>query len=551
MRWIQLSDIHMNKVYTDVQSIILQEKLLAFLQGMEMKIDYLFLTGDFRDAGPVGAGCLEDMEKQAKNVADYILKLAEALHLSADKVYLVPGNHDLKRLPEDKDRVAVMRKSYPDYRQSFEPDERRYLLGRFAFFERIEALVHPQGEQSCWAEHRFYSEKEADILCLNTAMSSYDQDELGTLMLDTGAIYQLVKNPDSKEKPILVLAHHGLDYWLPKDKENLQAALKNRPVFYLCGHSHKSYHDYTRSAKWCDITVGTTKYAQDNDYLFAVGHIGAADVSFEVAFYRYNAVETMGWEYTGKYSFQIGTMEQFFQGIDPEGQEGIYLPLIHTSDSTEEQRARAIRTLRDFKVQLSARQSGKFQKIRVRYTNLPVNAGILIGYALHSRQNIQLEFELGEQVYTRGGKRIVFEREEREAEGAFAESVPLCVYIQAKQGDTGKATFEAYLQEKGLAGGQRLYLINVDHYDESFDLGASAEQLVNEIEQGVERLKQKGYQKVQVHLFYNGFWGLALFLGHHLPMIYSIQLYDYDGNNGATYQESFCLRAKMFEEADG
>ena len=77
MRWMHLSDIHMNKVYTNVKSILLQEELLKFLQDKEMKIDCLFLSGDFRDAEPLGDGCLENRENQAMYIAQYIKKLGQ------------------------------------------------------------------------------------------------------------------------------------------------------------------------------------------------------------------------------------------------------------------------------------------------------------------------------------------------------------------------------------------------------------------------------------------------------------------------------------------
>ena len=550
MRWMHLSDIHMNKVYTNVKSILLQEELLKFLQDKEMKIDCLFLSGDFRDAEPLGDGCLENRENQAMYIAQYIKKLGQTLNLEMDQIYLVPGNHDFDRTSENKQRIEEIRTEYPKHRQSFDDSEREELLKRFAFFEQIEEYVHPNKKTGLyWAEHRFYPGKEVDILCLNTEMSCYTGDEQDKLMLDTAAIEELVKEARDSAKPIIVLAHHSLDIRVEEDKENLKCILQNRQVFYLCGHTHTCYQNYNCSAKWCDITVGSMKYAQDNDYLFAIGSIGAADALFEVEFYRYDAAGKAGWKYTGEFSFRISTFERFFEGVKRDESESIYLPLPNSSASTSAQRKEAIRTLAGIKEAFGGLQPGKTKKVLVHANRLSVNAGILIGYALHSRQQIQLEYENNGQHYKSGGQLISFEQSDQEVTGLLTDlkSVPLCVYIQAKKDDNGMAVYKQYLDENGLAQGQQLYFVNKDMYDETFDLEASAKHLASEITQCVEKLMDKSQKKVQVHLFYNGFWGLALFLGNQMPTTFSVQLHDYDAQKGS-YQKSFCLKSSLFKK---
>ena len=101
------------------------------------------------------------------------------------------------------------------------------------------------------------------------------------------------------------------------------------------------------------------------------------------------------------------------------------------------------------------------------------------------------------------------------------------------------------MQTHKLQNPIKLTLTNVGRYDNHFDLEASAQYLANEINNCREALLKQGAENVGVHLFYNGFWGLALFLGNQLPMLFPIQLYDYCSTK-QQYSKSFKLDADMF-----
>ena len=46
IRWLHLSDIHMNKRGVDNERM--RQKLLEYLKNNNMQFDYIFLTGDLR-----------------------------------------------------------------------------------------------------------------------------------------------------------------------------------------------------------------------------------------------------------------------------------------------------------------------------------------------------------------------------------------------------------------------------------------------------------------------------------------------------------------------
>lgn len=92
MRWMHISDVHMNKEFNNVISNILRDELPEFIKSNGFEADYLFVTGDYRDSAYMADNSLkEDLYQQAVNVADYIQEIAKALHVSSDNIYLVPG----------------------------------------------------------------------------------------------------------------------------------------------------------------------------------------------------------------------------------------------------------------------------------------------------------------------------------------------------------------------------------------------------------------------------------------------------------------------------
>lgn len=68
------------------------------------------------------------------------------------------------------------------------------------------------------------------------------------------------------------------------------------------------------------------------------------------------------------------------------------LPLKQTTKSTKEERTVTLKTLAKIKSALCVFE--RKQTITVSARGLPVNAGIVIGYALHKRQGIQLQYKI-------------------------------------------------------------------------------------------------------------------------------------------------------------
>lgn len=549
MRWMHISDIHMNKEFNNIISNILRKELLPFIKDNKLEVDYLFITGDYRDSAYMQDSSLEeDLFEQALNVAQYIQKLAEALCVSPDCIYLVPGNHDLNRQPDDKKQIEQIKHSYPKFRQSLMEQEQNYLLKRFKFFDIIENAIHPIDNDECRSRHRFYKGDKVDILCLNTALTCYGQEKEGELIVDSEYVSRIV---DNTKLPLIVLAHHDFRFLIPEDVENLKFIVKNRKVFYLCGHSHKLEYNYDDESNIYKIMVGTTKYAEGAYPIISIGNISDKGELLYLKFYQYNVKDKTGWNLCGDSLYTVSKNRIGFIGKNINKDTNtdfdiVQLPLKQTTSATQDQRSDTLKILAKIKSELCILE--RKQTIIVSANGLPVNAGIIIGYALHKRQGIQLQYKNQDVLFSSiGEKRLIQFEEKADSENlSFEKQVSLYVYIQAKSRDDGSAAFNEYLRKKKSGNRDILMFINKENYDEPFNLELSAEKLVDRIIKHYEMLRENGVKKIKVHLFYNGFWGLALFLGNQMPTTFPVQLYDYEAMD-QQYHKSFNLGPEIFD----
>lgn len=551
MRWMHISDIHMNAENNNVKSNVMRKNIRKMIEENKITVDYLFITGDYRDLKYKAVNLSEDIEKQANNVGQYICEIAKLLHVPCNKIFLVPGNHDLERRKDtDADLVKEIKRYYPDIKQSFNDEHRDYLLSRFTFFNLVDTYVHSE-QQENRAYHRIYQEDDVDILCLNTAITSYQENEENQLMLDLNNLEELLAQTEST-KPLMILAHHGLDFIIEKDREDFLHLLGKRRVFYLCGHYHKLAYQYDDEGNFWNIMIGTTKSAEGAYPIIATGNSTKFELNTEIKFFKYD-IEQDRWspyqQLLGKkdsYELKfIGGLEQKHISRD---ENEIYLPLIPAKRSTKKQRSDVIRILSGMKSELNC--TGELLHLLISYGWLPVIAGILIGYALHERQAIQLSLKTRNEVFTpvNAKKNIEFQEEAYDINTDKKSTSSLYVYIQAKESNDGETAFDEYIKQKKLKNDYRtVRFINPEAYDPSFNLEASAKWISNELRNHHKDLKGQGYKKVKVHLFYNGFWGLALLLGNQLPTIFPIQLYDYDAGK-QKYFPSFYLEPEIFHK---
>lgn len=101
--WVHLSDIHMG--HGDAEHGWNQKIVLAALQediqdaasrGVPA-ISAILVTGDLAFSGSVRSG------DEYLRVGSWLGEIAESLSVGSDKIFVIPGNHDVQRNVEDED----------------------------------------------------------------------------------------------------------------------------------------------------------------------------------------------------------------------------------------------------------------------------------------------------------------------------------------------------------------------------------------------------------------------------------------------------------------
>ena len=87
--WLHLSDIHY--CYNNYNTKWMRSKLVEVIKDINKKSDikFIFITGDL----------LYQFRNDFSSVSEFIEDIIKSVNLEKDKVLIVPGNHDLRRIP--------------------------------------------------------------------------------------------------------------------------------------------------------------------------------------------------------------------------------------------------------------------------------------------------------------------------------------------------------------------------------------------------------------------------------------------------------------------
>ena len=214
---------------------------IAFLTKRLGPPDWLFLTGDVAFSG----GALSDQSFDEYSVAtERIRELMDAAQVKAQRVAVIPGNHDVDRKIAKSSRASsalndgVRGNSIALDSVLANEEDRPILLRKLAQFNKFAAHFGPQAKQSTPGDVAWSTEEFAGyvIVGLNTALSSGADDHPGSLALGNSQIIVIDRAP--RRRFLIVLAHHP-PKWIA-DGQQLCNKLQRRQHLLLTGHEHTS-----------------------------------------------------------------------------------------------------------------------------------------------------------------------------------------------------------------------------------------------------------------------------------------------------------------------
>jgi len=241
-RWLHLSDFHVGKDRYGqccLFKYILQNVQQAISGGKPPFA--VFITGDIANSGA---------ESEYQTFLDeFFWPLQELLSQSpsSDRIFIVPGNHDVTRSQARAVRTHGLLSHIPTF---LDPTadaqfERTLLFPRFQAF--IENDPTTGTAQSHWISSAAgsltrrikFGSQQIGVLCLNSAWLSCEGEDRHNLSPGKGMLEKGLADLEDTEI-VFVLAHHPVDWFVDEEVSSIRALLSNRPAVYLFGHLHKS-----------------------------------------------------------------------------------------------------------------------------------------------------------------------------------------------------------------------------------------------------------------------------------------------------------------------
>jgi len=281
LTWLHLSDWHQaerkfnRKVVCD--ALIKDIKARVEISLHLSKIDFIIFSGDAAKSG--------QPDEYTKATEDLFNPLLEACQLGKDRLFIVPGNHDL-----DRDLIPAALSKPLTSNEKVEPwwseEKKRVQLSQpFQAFNRF--LTDCTGQKPpeyCSVGSFEIDGRKIKLLGINSAwMCARHKDEAGEfsdqgyLCIGESQIYDSLENISDSDIKIAVL-HHPLDWLAPFDSSRNEVHLKRKCNFILHGHAHKPGASAVRDNFGYYITIPAgacydRSMSANSDYTYSYNYV--------------------------------------------------------------------------------------------------------------------------------------------------------------------------------------------------------------------------------------------------------------------------------------
>ncbi|NFM45322.1 SAVED domain-containing protein [Clostridium botulinum] len=275
-RWLHLSDLH--SYCNGIKTKVMRDALINEVEELnnEEKFNFIIITGDISD------------KDSGYNLAEkFILDLIYRLDIAKEKVFIVPGNHDLTRnIPDNREDIVKELWESSILDEESESNNINLLIDAqnnfFVTYKNILGRDYPK-------ENIHFVEQVTEgvnIIHLNTSWMCYDSNvEDGRIHVGLNSVYKCLETINNEDFNI-VIGHHRLDDLNPQERNNLKSIFKANGIdMYLGGHCHQAIIEHDRNADM-ELCFCKQARAEFDDYPsgFILGNI---DVDHNQSYYMF------------------------------------------------------------------------------------------------------------------------------------------------------------------------------------------------------------------------------------------------------------------------
>ena len=233
LQWLHLSDIHYNFDNYDTQRM--REISLEYIRKLAVPFDFIVITGDirYRDKSYTG------------ETIEFIRQVMKACGVQKDNLFIVPGNHDVKRnsrrnrlikgtlVADDPcEEVNRLDKDEPETYNELISGQDDF----FAFYKQLLDREYPKGQLHFVEKRSGYSIVHVNT-CLVSGMDG--EDTQSRLIIGQKKLHTALKGID-KNAFNIAIGHHSVECLNSEEQRRFMNNLSDARVdAYLSGHVHQ------------------------------------------------------------------------------------------------------------------------------------------------------------------------------------------------------------------------------------------------------------------------------------------------------------------------
>lgn len=241
--WLHISDFHFRAGGNSFSQVVSCDALVGDIPSRlsdEFPLQFIVVTGDIAFSGKEG---------EYELASTFFASLLDKLGLDAERLCIVPGNHDVDRGNQSYMYEGVRSRlaSQWDIDEFLSLEsERSQLMERQAAFREFRKGLFPDGDDTGENNEGLAQVRHIDldgfrvcVLELNSAWLSGDRDRQGSLLVGERQVIEAVEAAEKANPHLMVaLTHHPMDWLAEFDRIACTNRLVPRVDVFHSGHLH-------------------------------------------------------------------------------------------------------------------------------------------------------------------------------------------------------------------------------------------------------------------------------------------------------------------------
>ena len=211
-------------------------------------------------------------------MVNYLLKVGTAVGVTTERLYIVPGNHDIDREAVGRDeaihRMMFNRSGYYDPAKGLiHQEDMEVIMEGEKDFVGFLSKIYPKDRLAKYgnpkAPHFNIETEDFNLLHVDSTLSYTKKQEAYDLIVGGEALYNVVRSLN-KAKPTILLTHYPFTALLQEERKRLSTMLqKNEIRLWLSGHEHD--HVVQRIHYIDQLQAGELRFEDKTNATFLIG----------------------------------------------------------------------------------------------------------------------------------------------------------------------------------------------------------------------------------------------------------------------------------------